>query len=114
LGNSKDFRRDSFIQEQTAEYQLRYLGVFNASSKGTQLKERIGQLAWGIPLLPKMGQDTFPDNILLGPFSGTDSEGHPLIEPRSLETVYNRMNPGAQRKPPIPSTPIPQAKPEIK
>jgi hypothetical protein len=100
LATNEKFRRDSFIQEQTAEYQLRYLSVFNASEEGSKLKEKIGKLARALPLVPKMDKDTFPENILVGPFAGTDPQGFPWIDPSTLKTVFDRMNPGLRRAPP--------------
>ena len=45
---NKDFRRDVFIQETTAEIQLRYEWLYNNRFEGKKLKEDLGKNGGGV------------------------------------------------------------------
>jgi hypothetical protein len=121
LLKNRDFRHDDFIQEQSCEYQLRYLGLYN-EQYGKQLNRQaaqffLGQLAphfggaWPVALLQweplVLGEKDNP--LLGGPFDGDDDEGKPLIPPATFMVVLQRMNPNLFVPPPNPSQPTPPA-----
>jgi hypothetical protein len=90
LLKNKDYRRDSFLQENTAEIQVHYLLLLNRLD-GKKLKEEIGRAATLLPLVPKFTHDTFRAPIFDGPFDVADSEGVPLIDDRHIDMVLTRM-----------------------
>jgi hypothetical protein len=120
LRNNKDFRRDSFTQEQSAEYQIRYLLVYNRHPTGQKLKKDIGQMATLLPLVPKVSYESFRPPIIGGPLDVTDPDGKPLIDEATLDLTIDRMYlpPRKPRAPaPDPSTmqPItPKSRPATK
>jgi hypothetical protein len=87
---NKEFRRESFAQEQSAEYQVRYMLLFNRF-EGKKLKEDIGKAAAVLPLVPKFTHDTFRPPIFVGPFEMTDSEGFPLIQENVIDRLLDRL-----------------------
>jgi hypothetical protein len=119
---NKEFRRDSFVQEQTAEIQWRYLQLWNrehgrrlqdvlvavaavvagAEASGAPVQE---VAALGARLLPASRPDLFPDPLIVGPFDGTDREGVPLIDAQVRQMVLSRLNLAINRRP----TPPPAA-----
>jgi hypothetical protein len=119
----KDFRRDSFVQETTAEIQIRYLQLYDRRD-GRVRKEQLGAalVAWAPSLnrhpaarvlavaLPRWS-DVFPRPVVPGPFDVKDAEGVPLVDRRSLETVLDRMNLLPRRPPPTGATPTRVIKP---
>jgi hypothetical protein len=132
LLTNKDYRRDSFIQEQTFEVQLKYMNLY-ARQGGNAFKREAARMVFlpmqpaGAGLCPTQLLDGLTrmvlvaddkdkddkvkvranwDNPLLGgPFDGTDSEGVPLIEKPARDTVLRRMYPAAFAAPPAESTP---------
>jgi hypothetical protein len=105
LLKNRDFRHDDFIQEQTCEYQLRYLGLYN-EQYGKQLNRQAAQFIANMfvpapggvcpvgfsqwePLV--MGERDNP--ILGGPFDMSDEDDRPLITANTYMTVYQRLNP---------------------
>jgi hypothetical protein len=100
MGN-KDFRRDSFMQEVTAEIQARYMIVWNRYT-GASLKKKLTEAAPVLPLVPVFNADTFRGPITLGPFDIKDDEGVPLIGEREASVVLDRM--GLRRAAPAPAT----------
>jgi hypothetical protein len=90
LLKNKDYRRDSFTQETSAEVQIRYLRVFNAQ-KGKGLKKEVGKLAAFLPLVPKFGYERPRQPIVPGPFEVNDGEGTPLITEAVMDTVLERL-----------------------
>jgi hypothetical protein len=124
---NKDFRRDSFIQEQTFEIQHRYLrlvGSVNAvplSREVVALAMRpaapalagptpvglLGALAW-------VGPDkkaTWQSALVGGPFDGDDKEGVPLITPNVRRVVMERLYPGFGKTAAPPQVPRPLTTP---
>jgi hypothetical protein len=104
----KDFRRDSFIQEQTAEIQLRYQGLYDRYD-GKAVKERLGMAVAVVPpslpaarllsaSLPNW-PTVFPRPVSPGPLDVTDGDGKPLIERDVMERVLDRMNLLPRKKP---------------
>jgi len=106
---NKEFRRDSFIQEQTFEIQLKYIDLYRELS-GRAFKEQaarmvlmslqnppgagvcpLGLSAWVPPLIDK----TWDNPLLGGPFDGVDDEGQPLVDKISREQVMRRLYPGS-------------------
>jgi hypothetical protein len=121
LLQNRDFRHDDWVQEQSAEIQLRYLGLYNEQN-GKQMTRQaaqfflsqlaprfggavpVGTLQWA-PLVLR-AQD--PDNpILGGPFDMKDDQDVPLVPSATLESVYQRMNPNYTSRAPAPTTPAP-------
>jgi hypothetical protein len=90
LLRNKAYRRDSFTQEATAEYQLRYLLLYNRQD-GRDLKQRLGKAAPVLPLVPKMGPEVFRPPVVQGPFDDVDDEGVPLVEDRTMDLTTDRM-----------------------
>jgi hypothetical protein len=109
LGN-KEFRRDPNTQELTAEYQIRYLLVYNRFD-GKKLKEDLGRMAAVLPLVPKFTQDMFRPPVFEGPFDIEDSEGYPLIEEHYKDITMDRLRFPRKRVTSTPAkTPPPPAK----
>jgi hypothetical protein len=108
---SKDFRRDSFIQEQTFEVQLKYIDLYTELS-GNDFKAQAARLV-SLPMVNPPGAGACPaafaswiapmlrtdsNNPLLGgPFDGTDEEGFPIIDEMSRRQVLQRMYPDMVR-----------------
>jgi hypothetical protein len=97
LMKNKEFRRDSFAQEQSAEYELRYLRLHNRFD-GRKLKEEVAKAAAVLPLVPKMTPDDFRAPVLPGPFDVNDDEGQPLVDESSRDTVLERVGLGRRRQ----------------
>jgi len=125
LGN-KDFRRDNFIQEQTAEIQIRYLWLSNRHGDGGKIKDQLAKLAPLLPLMPKFTQDEFPAPIVLGPFDLTvgerrramgekdipeDEKNEPIVGDQQKQQILQRMGLAASR--PLPAVTAPGAAPPI-
>jgi hypothetical protein len=90
LLKNKDFRRDSFIQEQSAEYEIRYLRLLNRL-EGRKLKDDLVKAAAVLPLFPPMSADHFRAPLTRGPLDVLDEDGRPLIEDAYRYTVLERM-----------------------
>jgi hypothetical protein len=103
LRPNKDYRRDDLVQEQTAEFALRYQYVANAL-RGRKEKSDVRASATLLPLVPPTQPDLFRAPIVEGPFAGTDDEGVPWVDDRRLETVAERMG-LTIRKSAVPSPP---------
>jgi hypothetical protein len=97
LKSNKEFRRDSFTQEQTAEYELRYLRLQNRR-EGRVLKDKLAGLATVVPLLPPFKSTEFRAPITLGPFAGVDEEGYPWVDEGNRDVVLDRMGLMSRRK----------------
>jgi hypothetical protein len=91
LLKNKEYRRDSYTQEQTAEYQIRFMLLYNRFT-GKRLKEDVGRMAPVLPLVPKFTHDTFRPPVFEGPFDRTDPEGHPLIPEMQMDLTLERMH----------------------
>jgi hypothetical protein len=118
LLTNKVFRRDSLIQEQTFEIQLRYMMLY-AQQGGIPFKAQSASLVV-LPMQTSFGAGICPvglgswlaprafrsdkdqpqrvdldkDNPLLGgPFDITDEEGQPLIDQNARTQVLNRLFP---------------------
>jgi hypothetical protein len=123
----KEFRRDPFIQEQTAEIEVKYLELRNRV-EGRQLKDGVYDKEKGklkrpglaqqaaLPLVPKVSSGAFPFPIVEGPFDVVDPEGVPLVDQRQLEMARERLHlrPPRQHTPAGPpgGTPRPLGPPE--
>jgi hypothetical protein len=110
LLDNQDFRKDSAIQEQTGEYQYRYLNLFNdlvGRPYRKALAERLalasimgqfGQAAVGINFAPtwmpmaqtSAVQSTFYSLAAPGPFAVLDDKGEPLLDPSQYRAVLDR------------------------
>ena len=90
LLENKEFRRDTYIQETTAEYQARYILVWNRYA-GRRIKEELLKVAPLLPLVPRFDPETFRPPIVKGPFDVSDKEGFPLIDPQQNHLVLERM-----------------------
>ena len=119
LLQNKEFRRDSFIQEQTYEIQLKYIDLYTELS-GDQFKAQAARLvllpmrAWtesGVcPVglaswIPSLIEKKWENPLLGGPFDGNDDEGQPLVDEFTRRSVLQRLYPGSV----APSQPPPGA-----
>jgi hypothetical protein len=122
LLKNKEFRRDSFIQEQTCEIQMRYqkLEAFSIATPGDQKEEEtramhaLDVVLMRIPLFPQCvvspstvsiwpRAESLNDPLLLlqrGPFDVVDDEGEPLIPEHVRASVLQRLMPPAGASPP--------------
>jgi hypothetical protein len=118
---NKEFRRDSFIQEQTFELQMKYANLYaelggnasRAQSAGMVVLPAhntlgagacpVGVLFW----MPSLLKDGWGNPLMGGPFDGYDNEGKPLIDDYTREAVLRRLYPSAfaPPKPPNPDQP---------
>lgn len=111
LKKNKDFRRDTFAQEQSAEYELRYLRLFTRSKDGQDLKLKVARAAKVLPLVPTFSLDENRLAIIDGPLSGVDEEGVPWIDLSSRDTVMDRLGIPSRRRQvadPVPTEPTTQ------
>jgi hypothetical protein len=134
LGN-KDFRRDSFTQEQSCEMQLKYLEVCN-QAHGPQLNAQTAALAGLMHPLPGGGVCPLPlavwvplqlvhpekhkdgtalvpnkdwsNPLLGGPFDRQDDEGVPFITAMVRQQVAQRLAP-VKNRPGATRPPVPPA-----
>ncbi len=90
LLKNKEFRQDSWVQEFNAELQWKYLQLKNRLD-GPGLKRQLAKAAVGVPLLPKITREDFPNSLVQGPFDGTDSEGYPIIDVVARTVVLQRL-----------------------
>jgi hypothetical protein len=100
LMRNKEYRRDSFTQEQSAEIQIRYLILFNRQD-GLDMKRRLVKAAGLLPLVPKVTPESFRPPIVEGPFDGTDDEGEPLVPDQIMDQSMQRMHLPTRRLPPM-------------
>jgi hypothetical protein len=117
LMKNKEYRRDNFNMEQTAEVQVRYLWLANRV-EGTAEKAKLARAAVLVPLVPRLvplkgaRDDDFRAPITQGPFDVTDPEGLPLVEDRIWPAVLDRMGlPSARRPLPMREPPEMPAQP---
>src|SRR5262245_54928798 len=97
LKKNKEFRQDSYTQEQSAEIELRYLRLVNRFD-GRKLKEDLQKAAGVVPLLVPFNPTDFRAPITLGPYSGTDEDGHPWVDEKTRELTMDRMGLMSRRK----------------
>jgi hypothetical protein len=109
LQKNKEFRRDTFIQEQSAEYEIRYLRLLNRF-EGRKLKDAVVKAAAVLPLVPAMVPDEFKAPLTRGPFDALDSEGHPLVTDTYRYVVLERM--GLLTRPPVAPDALQPASPQ--
>jgi hypothetical protein len=105
LFQNKEFRRDSFIQEGSAEIQTKYLFLWNRYP-GRALKDQLVKLAPLLPLVPRFDPVTLRLPITEGPFDVNDNEGVPLIDPELARIVLERMGIRKGATTPPPGTPL--------
>jgi hypothetical protein len=109
LPENKEFRRDSFIQEQTFELQLKYMNLYSELG-GNAFRGQAAQMVLvplqnmfgtgacplGVTLwVPGLMKDGWGNPLLGGPFDGMDSEGQPLVDEYARGTVLRRLYPAA-------------------
>jgi hypothetical protein len=111
LMKNKDYRRDSFTQEQAAEIQLRYLMLDNRQD-GMTLKKRLARASALLPLVPKYTPEAFRPPIVRGPFDLVDEDGDPIIPDHVFDLTMERMNLPSRRSLLTPQRPMgpPQGK----
>lgn len=110
LLKNKEFRRDSFNQEQAAEYEIRFQFLFDRFD-GRKMREDLVKAAPLLPMVPKVLPDVFRLPLALGPLDVVDDEGVPLIPDPTRETTLDRMgrprlpHPDQQQQQPPPGSP---------
>jgi hypothetical protein len=85
----KTFRRDIFIQEESYDWQYRYLRMYH-EAKGDLLKDKVAVWARSVPLLPAVNKTTFLGWVLHGPLDEYDEDGLPLISDEARFHVLSR------------------------
>ena len=110
LMRNKKFRRDNLMQEASADYELRYMLLYN-KLEGKKLKKELGEMAAVLPLVPKFTPDTFNPPVFAGPLDRLDDEGLPLIEERHMDLAIDRMRLPKRQKP-LPASASPTVKPK--
>jgi hypothetical protein len=92
--DNEEFRKDSFIQEETAEVELKYLDLVNEDLKPRM--ERATKVPWGMPLPLSVTAKEFPGRVFVeSPF--LDADGQPLVPPTVRQMVeQRRVRPGKQ------------------
>jgi hypothetical protein len=110
LRENKDFRNDTSIQEDTAEFQFKYLDLFNelfGRAYRQELAQRLVPMAvlgqWGqatvgpslVPAWLAMAQTRIAQSGLFylpapGPFDVASEEGKPLLDPDNYRAVLER------------------------
>jgi hypothetical protein len=109
LLTNKEFRRDSFIQEQTFELQLKYVNLYTELG-GNAFKAQVTGMVL-VPLqnppgagvcpvgcafwVPGLMKDGWGNPLLGGPFDGVDSEGQPLLDDYARMAVLRRLFPAS-------------------
>lgn len=101
----EDFRQDNFTQETSAEYELRYLQLYNRLG-GQRMKDDLVKAAVVVPLLPVFRSEAFVAPIVCGPFDRLDEKGRPYIEETNKEVVMDRMGLSARKRMPMPTEPL--------
>ncbi len=107
LLKNKDFRRDSLIQEQTCEIQMKYVDLYTELG-GNGYKAQAARLAL-VPMLNPPGTGVCPAGfaawlspvirgdwnspLLGGPFDISDDEGVPLVEETTRTRILQRLYP---------------------
>lgn len=86
---NKAFRDDYFIQEDSYDWEYRYLRQYH-ETMGDGLKEKIGALAKVLPLTPAVNKVTFQGWILYGPLDGYDDDGREWIGQEEKMRVRSR------------------------
>jgi hypothetical protein len=115
---SKNYRRDSFTQEQTLEIEWKYLDLVDELD--ARLRYQRAQLALALVPMPGAGaapvgfagwlapvihKDWKSRLFVPPPFDGVDDEGVPLISQETLNTVLQRHHLIAPKGPPPGMTP---------
>ncbi len=86
----KEFRRDNLNQEQTAEYEIRYLDLFDRLEGGS-IRRNLVRMFEVLPMIPPASKDRFKASLINGPLNVNDDEGVPLISSMFRDTVLERM-----------------------
>jgi hypothetical protein len=99
LARNKEFRRDPYIQEQTAEYQTNYLWVDNRVN-GAALKANLVKVAPLLPLVPSLDPKLARPPVVAGPFDNiVDEDGKEYLTDEAVERVIERLGLPARRRP---------------
>ena len=118
LLDHRDFRRDSNVEEDTYEVQLKYLGLLRELvGKDVQrllveenyLTQALVRPPIFVPYLPSPYLVRDLELPFTTAFDGEDSEGVPLVQDDAKERVRNRLSlpPLEPREPPPSSRPVP-------
>jgi hypothetical protein len=118
LLDHRDFRRDSNVQEDTYEVQLKYLGLMRELVgkdverllvEQNYLTQALVRPPIFVPYLPSPYLIRDLELPFVTAFDGEDSQGVPLIQDDAKDRVRNRLNlpPLEPREPPSPSRPVP-------
>ncbi|MGL4552995.1 MAG: hypothetical protein ACRC33_17610 [Gemmataceae bacterium] len=117
LKKNRDFRNDSFVQEATAEIQLRYQLLENRF-EGQELKQKLAKASSVVPLLPPLNPESVPGPVTPGLYEIVDDEGKPYVPEAVFQQVVDRMNLPSRRStkattagatpPPPPSLTLPK------
>jgi hypothetical protein len=122
LLSNKSFRGDSLTQEQSFEYQLRYVDLYSRLGGATFKAQVAGMLLMPTHELPGGGvcplglaswvptliEKNWDNPLLGGPFDGDDDEGQPLISDVARGAILQRFfpalfqNQNAQQESPAP------------
>ncbi len=89
LLTNDEYRHDEFTQEESFDWQYRYLRLFDEVN-GKALRARINQMTVAVPLLPKVDLESFPAWIVPGPLDGLDKDGWPIVSEDARKTVLGR------------------------
>jgi hypothetical protein len=104
LLKNKDFRRFGFIQEDSYDWEYRYLRLYH-EQYGKRDKQRLADLAHLVPAMPKIDPMLFTGWILKGALDVLDEEGYQLVDDDSRRRVLSRKpappgsQPGQERPP---------------
>lgn len=124
LKTNRDFSRDTLIQEEAYEIQLKYLGALRKArtdrlmsflnlhevALGRLTSQPAGVPGWTPLVLLGRRDEVLPRLEFVGPFDIKDDAGQPLISPEARETVNARRNIGPRQVQPADLTPAqPQA-----
>jgi hypothetical protein len=87
-----EFRKDTLIQEDTAEVQLKYFDMFNR-----EVRPRFERTPIAFLLGVRLSTERFPRSIIPSPF--LDNEGKPIVEERTIAQVeQRRVRPGQRQQ----------------
>lgn len=85
----KDYRRFTFIQEDSYDWEYRYLRLYH-EQYGNRDKRRLVDIARVLPLVPKADPSVFTGWILKGPLDVVDDTGYPLCDDDARKHVLAR------------------------
>jgi hypothetical protein len=89
LLKNKAFRRNYFIEEESYDWEYRYLRLWHEQF-GKDLKVRLASAARVMPMMPSMDPNVFTGWVLQEPLDVLDEDGEPLIDDDSKAKVKGR------------------------